>query len=294
AVGGDADATGVCRRRGRRRYNAAKGVTLERNARRQGRIHGAQEENAMEATTAVVLAGGAIDPEWQARTGARSRAEVMVGNAPMYQRVLRALQGVEAITTTLIAGDLPDGVGYIVVSPGESLLENVRLGLERSPTNSVLFATVDLPFLTTESVKFFLSESLRSGASLTYAVVPADLCRERFPQLKRTTVRLREGEVTGGNLFWAQRAVALQHLPRLEALYRARKQPLRLAKHIGWGLLMRFVLAQAISPRLLSIGQIEKRVARILHAPVKAILTPYPEIGTDIDRLEHWLTVRDC
>jgi hypothetical protein len=138
----------------------------------------------------------------------------------------------------------------------------VRLGLERSATDSVLFATVDLPFLTPESVRFFLQESLASGAALTYAVVPADLCRERFPQLKRTTVRLREGELTGGNLFWAQRTVALRELHRLEALYRARKQPVRLALQIGVGLLIRFLLAQYLAPRLLSVEQIERRVAR--------------------------------
>lgn len=247
----------------------------------------------MEPTTAVVLAGGEIDPAWQARTGARSRAEVQVGDAPMYQHVLRALQAVDAIGMVLIVGDVPAGTGYTVVPPRASFLENVRLGLEQSPTESVLFTTVDLPFLTAESVRFFLSESLRSGAALTYAVVPAELCRQRFPHLKRTTVRLREGEVTGGNLFWAQRAVALRELPRLEALYRARKQPFRLAMQIGLGLLLRLLLAQYLSPRLLSIEQIEKRVERILQVPVKAIITPYPEVGTDIDRLEHWEAVQE-
>jgi GTP:adenosylcobinamide-phosphate guanylyltransferase len=246
----------------------------------------------MEPTTAVILAGGGIEPEWQAQAGVRSRAEVVVGDAPMYQHVLRALQGVENICAILMVGDVPEGTGYTVLTPRESLLENVRLGLEQSQTDSVLFATVDLPFLTTESVQFFLSESLRSDAALTYAVVPADLCRERFPQLKRTTVRLREGEVTGGNLFWARRAVALQNLPRLEALYRARKQPVRMAMSIGLGLLARFLAAQYLNPRLLSIEQIEQRVAQILRVPVKAIITPYPEVGTDIDRLEHWLPVR--
>ncbi|MDW8107768.1 MAG: nucleotidyltransferase family protein [Armatimonadota bacterium] len=243
-------------------------------------------------TTAVVLAGGELDAEWQARTNARSRAEVVVGDAPMYQHVVRALRGVEAVRHILLIGDAPQGEGYTVLPAGASLLENVRLGLERSPTDSVLFATVDLPFLTAESVRFFLEQSVASGASLTYAVVPAALCRERFPQLKRTTVRLREGEVTGGNLFWARRAVALQQLHRLEALYRARKQPARLALQIGVGLLLRFVLAQLLSPRLLSLRDIEKRVERILHTPVKAIITPYPEVGTDIDRLEHWLAVQ--
>ncbi|MCX7925271.1 MAG: NTP transferase domain-containing protein [Fimbriimonadales bacterium] len=246
----------------------------------------------MEPTTAVVLAGGTIEPEWQAQAGARSRAEVVVGDAPMYQHVLRALQGVDSVQTILIVGSAPAGEGYTVIPPGADLLENVRRGLEQSQTESVLFATVDLPFLTAESVRFFLEESLRSGASLTYAVVPADLCRERFPNMKRTTVRLREGEVTGGNLFWARREVALRELHRLEALYRARKQPVRLAMQIGLGLLLRFLLAQYLNPRLLSIAQIEQRVAQILQTPVKAILTPYPEVGTDIDRLEHWLAVR--
>ncbi|MCS7301030.1 MAG: NTP transferase domain-containing protein [Fimbriimonadales bacterium] len=246
----------------------------------------------MEPTTAVILAGGALDAEWGAQSGARSRAEVIVNGAPMYQHVVRALRGVAGIEAILLIGDAPAGVGYTVLPPRDSLLENARLGLEQSRTDSVLFATVDLPFLTCESVQFFLGESLRSGAALTYAVVPADLCRERFPQLRRTTVRLREGEVTGGNLFWARRAVALRELPRLEALYRARKQPARLALHIGLGLLLRFLLAQYLSPRWLSIQQIEQRVEQILHVPVKAILTPYPEVGADIDRLEHWRAVQ--
>ncbi|MCS7209016.1 MAG: NTP transferase domain-containing protein [Fimbriimonadales bacterium] len=246
----------------------------------------------MEPTTAVILAGGELEPAWQAQSGARSRAEVVVGGAPMYQHVLRALQSVEAIRAILLVGSAPAGEGYTVIPPGADLLENVRRGLEQSQTESVLFATVDLPFLTAGSVQFFLGESLRSGAALAYAVVPAELCRARFPQLKRTTVRLREGEVTGGNLFWARRDVALRELHRLEALYRARKQPVRLAMQIGLGLLLRFLFAQYLNPRLLSITQIEQRVAQILQTPVKAILTPYPEVGTDIDRLEHWLAVR--
>lgn len=243
-------------------------------------------------TTAIVLAGGAIDAAWREQTGARTRAEVVVGDAPMYLHVVRALQAVEGIDSILLIGDAPQGAGYTTLPPHDTLLENVRLGLERSQTESVLFATVDLPFLTAESVRFFLHASLESRAALTYAVVPADLCRQRFPQLTRTTVRLREGEVTGGNLFWAQRTVALRELHRLEALYRARKQPVRLAMQIGVGLLVRFLLAKYLSPHLLSIEQIEQRVARILCVPVKAILTPYPEVGTDIDRLEHWLAVQ--
>ncbi|MFQ3611746.1 MAG: nucleotidyltransferase family protein [Fimbriimonadales bacterium] len=245
-----------------------------------------------EPTCGIVLAGGAIDPDWAKASGASSRALVPVAGVPMFRRVVEALRGVPTIDTVLVVGQVPVGTGYQTLPPADTLLENVRIGLEHSPHESVLFTTVDVPFLTAESVAHFLEQSLQSGASLTYAVVPAEVCRERFPQMKRTTVRLREGELTGGNLFWVRREVALRELPRLRALYEARKQPVRLASQIGLGLLLQFLMAKLVSPRLLSVRQIERRVERILGVPVKAILTPYAEVGTDIDRLEHWELVR--
>ncbi|MCS7065573.1 MAG: nucleotidyltransferase family protein, partial [Fimbriimonadales bacterium] len=171
-------------------------------------------------------------------------------------------------------------------------IESVQRGLEASQTESVLFVTVDVPFLTGESVRFFLEASLQSGAALTYAVVPAALCREQFPQMRRTTVRLREGELTGGNLFWAQRTVALRELPRLKAVYAARKQPIRLALYVGVSILIRFLLAQWVSPRFLSLRDIERRAEQLLGVPGRAILCPYAEIGTDIDTLQQWQAVR--
>lgn len=243
-------------------------------------------------TTAIILAGGETGPEWSAHAGVSQRAMVPVAGIPMYQRVVDALRQVPEIAEILVVGAVPEGAGYRVAAPQESLLANVRRGLEASQHESVLFATADIPFLTPESVRFFLEASLQSGAALTYAVVPAAVCREKFPQLSRTTVRLREGEVTGGNLFWARRSVALKELPRLEALHRARKQPMKLAWQLGLGLLLRFVLAQKLSPRWLGIEDIERRAARMLGVPVKAILTPYAEVGTDIDRLQHWQQVQ--
>jgi len=239
-------------------------------------------------TTAIVLAGGATDEAWRQASGAQTRAMVPLHGAPMYRHVLRALQGVPEIGRILIVGEVPPGEGYEVLHAPGDLLESVQLGLEASQTESVLFVTVDVPFLTAESVRFFLEASLQSGAALTYAVVPAALCRQKFPQMKRTTVRLQEGELTGGNLFWAQRTIAMRELPRLKTLYAARKQPLRLALYVGIGILIRFLLAQWVSPRFLSIRDVEKRAERLLGVPGRAILCPYAEIGTDIDTLHQW------
>lgn len=241
----------------------------------------------------VILAGGALDPEWQSASGAESRAMVPVKGVPMYQRVLKAVQGAEGIGDILLIGNAPPGDGYRVLTPGEDLMSNVRLGLEQTRSESVLFVTVDVPFLTSEAVSQFLRESAQSGAAIAYAVVPVEVCQREFPQMKRTAVRLKEGALTGGNLFWVRREIALQQLPRLRALYDARKQPARLASQIGLGLLLRFFLAQAVSAGLLSVRAIEARVGRLVGAPVKAIFSPHASVGTDIDRLEHWLQVEE-
>jgi GTP:adenosylcobinamide-phosphate guanylyltransferase len=232
-----------------------------------------------------------MEPDWQQATGVSLRALVPVNGKPMYRHVLDALRGVPEIEHVYIVGSLQRSEDYIQIDPGDDLMENVRRGLQAVQSESVLFATVDLPFLTSESVEYFLRASERSGADITYSVVPVALCRERFPQMKRTTIKSKEGELTGGNLFWAKREVALEQLPRLQALYAARKQPVKLAFQLGIGLLLRFLLAQSLKPSLLSLLTIERRISQITGMRGKAIICPYPEIGTDIDRLEHWQAV---
>lgn len=239
----------------------------------------------------IVLAGGKTDPQWREASQAESRALVPVEGEPMYRHVLRALQGVPVIRTIFFVGEVPPGEGYQRLEAGRDLMETVARGLEAAQSETVLLCTVDLPFLTSESVAYFLSECEQSGAAVCYAIVPASLCSDRFPQMKRTTVRLREGEFTGGNLFWGKREIILSQLPRLRALYAARKQPFRLAWQVGIGILLRFLLAQYVSPRWLSIAEVERRGSQLIGMPGKAIICPYPEVGTDIDRLEQWRQV---
>jgi molybdopterin-guanine dinucleotide biosynthesis protein A len=93
----------------------------------------------MTPTTAVVLAGGAIDAAWQQQTGARTRAEVPVGDAPMYLHVVRALRQVDAIGDILLIGDAPAGEGYTTLPPRDSLAGECapRIGAQRDRLGAV-------------------------------------------------------------------------------------------------------------------------------------------------------------
>ena len=78
-------------------------------------------------------------------------------------------------------------------------------------------------------------------------------------------------------------------------VYAARKDVLALGRMLGWGLLMRIIVSQLAFPRLLSVAELEVGVARLLgpDAIVKAVVTQYASIGTDVDKPDDVEFARD-
>jgi hypothetical protein len=151
--------------------------------------------------------------------------------------------------------------------------------------------TAALPFLEAGHVDRFV-EAAPPDAGLAYSVALADECEARFPGVRRTSVRLREGRLTGGNLFLVSRDGSGRLLDRLDQAYSARKSPLKLAAMLGGGTLLRFALAAAV-PRSLSVDWLEARVSRLLGCRVCAVLGSDPEVATDVDSLEQLRALED-
>lgn len=102
---------------------------------------------------------------------------------------------------------------------------------------------------------------------------------ERFPDVPHTWARMRDGTFCGGGIV-ALKPRVLPMLERfIERLGAARKRPLRLASLFGWDMLARFATGR------LSIAQAEVRASKILGAPVRALVSPYPETAVNVDRL---------
>ncbi|MCH1927236.1 hypothetical protein L6232_20735, partial [Shewanella sp. C31] len=57
-----------------------------------------------------------------------------------------------------------------------------------------------------------------------------------------------------------------------------RKRPLALARMIGLDVLLKLLLGR------LSVAELEARAGRILGVEARALLTPFPEVGVDVDR----------
>lgn len=270
----------------------------------------------------VIMAGGKAKPEIEALTGQSNRALVVVNDKTLLRHVVDALipqasdlrPGFAAQASSLgphpsgrapspllgpitVIGDVPESNDYARLPDGGGFVENLFAGVEQYPKAPyVLVSTSDLPFLTSESVAAFVEGAVRKMESeadvgAIYPVVPVVLCYERFPGVKRTALKLREGEVTGGNMMLVRPASLLPVRSIIADAYAARKSPLRLAMRIGLGTVARLLISQTVAPNLLTLPYLEGAVSRLLGWQGRALLCPHPEIATDMDRPDDFAAV---
>ena len=241
----------------------------------------------------VVLAGGKAKPDIIALTGQSNRSQVVVRGKTLLRHVIDALHTAGADGGTLgpiaVVGDVGGDAAYTVVGDSGDFVGNVFAGLACFPDAPyVLITTSDLPFLTGAVVGEFARGAMALAqseqADIIYPVVPVALCYERFPGVKRTALRLREGRFTGGNLVLARPGFLLAHHARIKDAYAARKTPLRLAAMLGVGMIGRLALSQKVHPGLLTIPLLEARAGRLLGGRARAYLSQSPELATDLDR----------
>lgn len=238
--------------------------------------------------TAVVLAGGQSKPELVAVAGVPNRALLQIEGQTMLSRVVHALRESGVVERVLVVGNVTPPEGCLALPDTGDFVENVLQVAASVPEEEyILYATTDIPFLTPQAVADFVTRGLRSGADMCYPIIPLELCRQRFPNMPRTALSLREGAFTGGNLLLVRAGVVRRQAELLRRAFAARKSVWALARILGAGIILRAVLAKLLSPRLLSIAHIKHRVQQLINATAQEIITEYAEIGVDIDKAEH-------
>ncbi len=230
----------------------------------------------------VILAGGRCSPELKTIAGTEFRASLPIWGTTMVEIVIEAVRNIG--DPILVGG--PPGMLDRQFEAGESFIGSLGNGLAQVRSDNFLLATADLPFLTEGSVRGFI-ELCDLQAMLNYPIIRAEKPDPRFGEMKRTTLKLKEGRFTGGNLGLMNTALMRKNLHVMERAYGARKKPLKLASIVGFGTLFR-VIAGQIAPSLLSVHALERAVSRFLGGSVKAVITPFPEIGMDIDNAEQY------
>lgn len=230
----------------------------------------------------VILAGGRCSEELREMSGKDFRSELEFRGKSMVQIALDAVAGMGR--AVLVGGPKLEGLNQ--VPAGEKFIDSLRNGLGAVTAPTYLQVTADLPFLDQESIQKFLS-LCKPGAAVNYPIVETRLCEASYPGMKRTSITLREGKFTGGNIALLDTEAMRRALPLLEDAYQKRKSPTKLAKLVGPGVLGRFLMSRLI-PSTLNLTYLEKAVGRIIGLNVSAIVTPCPDIAADIDTAEQY------
>lgn len=234
---------------------------------------------------ALVLAGGPHDELAAHTPGAPNKAFVEINGLTLVERTLRALRSSASIgrivvvappashgsTALLLADEVrPDGV---------RIRDSLRSGLAGADPNAdLLVSASDLPVLTPQAIDDFVNRAHAANADLTYGCLEKSTHMAAFPEAPHTWAHLRDGDYCGTGFITMKPRVwpALEGV--IERLGEARKNPLKLASIFGWRILWRYAL------RRLTIAHAEDRASYVIGAPVRAVISPYAEIGINVDR----------
>lgn len=230
----------------------------------------------------AILAGGGKDSVKLFNISATSKGAIPILGKPMVEYVLRAVRDAKSVDKILYVGDLDvlsdikTRVDFYIPDAGD-LFSNLMNALEFFKEEAqILIVTSDIPLIKGYMIDEFLSKCDRS-AVFCYSFVKKEDSERIFPKAHRTYVKLREGQFTGGNIMLISPSHILKHKKLIERIIGSRKNPLNLARLIGWTTIIKYIIGK------LDIPTIEAKASNILGGKTQAILMKYPEVSFDVD-----------
>ncbi len=210
----------------------------------------------------------------------------------MVQWVIDALDGAKSVDRIIIVG-LPADVNLRFSKPidfipvSEGMLANLTAGVEHlqgiDPSiQQVLILSCDIPTITSEMVDWRV-QGADPDSDLEYSVIEKETMDARFPTASRSYVRLQDVEVCGGDMNVIHVRL-VKDTSFWEKMVAARKNPFRQASLLGFDLLF------LMFTRRITIDGAVKRVSNRLGLKGRAIISPYAEIGMDVDK-QHQLEI---
>lgn len=239
---------------------------------------------------AIVLAGGIATPQDPlyplSPNGLKSMLPIV--GKPMVQWVLDALSGASLVEDVVLIG-IDDIAGLScsktlhTLKDEGSLMGNIKQGAtflkELHPQEThLLSVSADIPTITPAIIDTSVKEFQKAAVDIYYSVVERSVMEKRFPGSKRTYIKMKDGEICGGDLNAFSKEAALNPAGLWAELIKTRKSPLKQAALIGYGTLLRIMLGQ------LTLDHAAERVCARLGITGKAVRTPFAEIGMDVDK----------
>lgn len=244
---------------------------------------------------ALILAGGDSPPDVAAATGCSDRAMIPMHGRPMIAWVFEALRATKGIERIAVVGSPACREAVLALSPqtitvpsGDRMPDNLIAGMRALGESRILICTCDIPLVSAATFNEFISAAERENLAAAYPIVRRETALAAFPTGKRTYATLRDGTFTGGNAVIVP-GEAIERLKALiDAAYRARKNPVGLAKLLGARILFKAATKQ------LAIADIAQKMTQILNCRAGAIQMTDAAIAFDVDKMDDYNVARQA
>jgi GTP:adenosylcobinamide-phosphate guanylyltransferase len=237
---------------------------------------------------AIVLAGALNKSKLSEVSTEPYEASIEIAGKPMIWYVVKALLNSEKINKVLIVG--PEDISDIDYGPeavdrveltlcSGNMIDNLLRGIDRFVEDKkILVATSDIPMITAEAIDDFINRCETVDADIYYSIGSKEDNESKYPGVARTYVKLTEGTFTGGNIVLLAPGVISRNRNIIAQAYALRKKPLKMARLLGFKVIIKMMFNR------MSVAELEKRVQKLLGCKCKAIISPYPEVGIDVDK----------
>ncbi|WP_349616334.1 NTP transferase domain-containing protein [Azotobacter salinestris] len=224
--------------------------------------------------------------------GVACKALAPVGGVPMVHRVVQSLRKSRRVGRITLVGPArallrrdaelerelaSDALGWQenAASPSASAARALE---GEDPLRPVLLTTADHALLSPAMVDHFLEQALASGCDFVVGVARLDTVRARYPDTRRTAIRLRGGPYCGCNLFAFTTAQGRRLASFWRGVEQARKRPWRVVGGaLGPAATLRYLLGR------LTLEQALARLSRRLGVKIGAVVLPFAEAAIDVD-----------
>ena len=244
---------------------------------------------------ALILAGTQERGPLEIEENIDNKALIMINNKPIIEYIVDALNNSENIDRILVVGPKNKLHPYIgkkveeILNSGKSILENMEIGLNYfNSTDNLLLLASDIPLITPEAIDEFLRICTKRKAQIGYPIITKENIVKKYPETKRTYIKMKEGIFCGGNIAFFKPEVFFQNKKLIKELFDNRKDTWKYVKILGLKFILKFLF------KTLTFEEIEKRVTDVLGYNSIAAEISYPEIMIDLDKTSDLKLIRKC
>ena len=238
---------------------------------------------------AVLLTGGRIKNLSEPQDS--GKGHILINSKPMASYTLDALRKSKHIRNIIMVSEIPQedlnpefwkGI-YKTAPAGKSVIDSVKSGIDLLPESNepILMAAGDLPLLTPEAADSFIEGCAeKPEKAVWYGILEKQQSLKQFPDVRHTWAPLKDGTFCGGGLSCIRRDAFNLLFDSMNKLAAHRKNPLILAKILGFKILFNFLI------RRLTISMIEEQAFQVSRIPCCGVISKFAETAYNVDDTE--------